>query len=265
MATQKTDWSEADLAAAQAVLGLMEADRAISAGALSDEQIMVLDGPELAQVVEMPWLAEHGGDQPSRLGEVALRGLVTRGEASVEVADGEIVAVTAGPAIAGLLVLRRRARAVLRVGRATADDALSVYCYLQPGGQVLEEVVDVNGFHQFTVLPPDLLGSRLADFIDPNRQAGLGRLERLGSLRDFLTLSASLPELSQAVAVSTITAAVGPGDPGRSSTIYAGPRGVYWLRQQADDSEPPESEAAVFQLSPLERDGLVRLPLDLLG
>ncbi|MDR1386331.1 MAG: hypothetical protein LBJ44_01820 [Propionibacteriaceae bacterium] len=258
------NWSEPDLAAARQVLALIEADRAISAGALTDEQIMVLDGPDLPQVVEMPWLAEHGGEHPSQLGEVALRGLVARGDATVRVSEGEITGVSAVPAITGLMVLRRRSRAVLRVGRATAEDALSAYFYLQPEGQLLEEVVDVNGFHQFTVLGQNLIGPRLADFIDPTGQAGTGQLERLGSLRDFLTLSASLPEMNQAVAVSTISVATSQDDPGLSSTVYAGPHGVYWLRQQEDDPEPPQSEAAVFKFSPIDRDRLARLPLDLL-
>jgi hypothetical protein len=147
----------------------------------------------------------------------------------------------------------------------TGVDALATYFYAQPGDRIiLEEVVDGNGFHRFSIYGPDVIGPRLADYIDPLNQAGSGTLERFGSLHDFVTLAASLPELSQANAISTITVATHHDDPGRSITVYASARGVYWLRQQDDDPEPATSEAAVFRLSPVSRDDLIRLPLDLL-
>ncbi|MCL2317246.1 MAG: hypothetical protein FWC46_09220 [Actinomycetia bacterium] len=230
--------SPRDAEAARHVLGMVVPGQAMRVWTLTDEQILVLDDPEQPQLVTQPWLPGRVGDPPNAemlvlAQEVALRGLVARGDVETVVSDSQIAEVTARPEITGCLVLRRLGNALLRVARATSQDATVAYFYRQDEGPILEEVVDENGLHAFAVYEPTVWGPRLADFLDPAQGAGRGAIDETGPASRFAENVGDRPELSQALAASSMTAVLRDVPTPKVATIFSSEAGTYWLRETA--------------------------------
>ena len=66
MTTSTMRWSPSDVAAAQAVLDRATVDETTPLVTLTDEEVVILDGLENAQLVPTPWLDAQDGDR-SRL------------------------------------------------------------------------------------------------------------------------------------------------------------------------------------------------------
>lgn len=163
-------YTQADVAAAIALLEGAGGGEPELVVALTDEQIAALDGYARRQFIAEPWLEEHPAQRRLAAG-VALRALVAAEQ--VRLCTDEDTGAQrwrAVPGIAGCLVLRRTAEqfttAERTVRTAQGPQVHRLHYYAHPAG-VLEEEVTAAGIHRFTALTPAQAGSRLSAFLDP--------------------------------------------------------------------------------------------------
>ena len=173
--------TERDAAGAMELLAAASADPELLI-VLTDEEIVALAGRDALSVAGSPYLDQEGVDETAHA-SAALRSLIARGlvvttdEAREE--EGEVL-IGAAPEggmqidrpIAGLLMLRTTASAVVHVTRQVAEQATRLVLHVEADGGVLEEFVSADGFHRFSVPTPAAAVERLARYIDPSGVAG---------------------------------------------------------------------------------------------
>lgn len=259
MTEQVMQFAAEDIEAAQSVLGRAVEGQATHVVTLTDEQLVILDGLHVEQVVPTPWLSAQEGADIELVGKVALRALLSRGlvvPAAREVEGTEPdFGLDAVPEITGPLVLRRTAQAVLGFERTTSLGTSWAFCYVHDDGGVLEEEVVDSGHHKFSVYPLSVLDERLSVFLDP-----VGAAVMSGAPRAITTteLETDPPvELAEALAVTQVSAVRTGSDVMVTQTVYAGPHGVFALRggDRADGSV-----AATLELVELGKAAVKRLP-----
>lgn len=235
MSTSTMRWSPGDIAAAKAVLDRATPDETTALVTLTDEEVVILDGLENAQLVPTPWLDAQDGDR-SLLGRVALRSLLARGLVVPTGVEKDEIGIEATADITGPLVLRRTARAILVAHRTTSVDTSWLYLYLHEDDVVLEEEVGTSGHHAFSVYPLGRAEGRLAVYLDPAQAAGDDGTVSTFDADDFATLAPTLPGLADARAVTVLTVARAGDDLVRTASVYTGPGGVHLVRGSGPES-----------------------------
>jgi len=250
-------WSTSDIAAARATLSRATAGEVSHVFSLTDEEIVVLDGVQHAQLVTTPYLDGLTDAERDLAPRVALRSLVVRDlvsatrEPDPADPDGEpAVGLTAVEEITGPLVLRRTADAICTIERTTTLGKHWVYLYRHEGDVVLEEEVSVEGAHAFSVYPADVARARVADFLDPARSAVLDTRARTLTREELTATAAQDPALASALDVSTIAGVVAGSDRVEVVTVYTTADAVHVLRgSEHDDAGDP----ATFSLQEASR------------
>lgn len=139
--------------------------------------------------------------------------------------------------LAGLLMLRATASAVVHVTRQDSEQATRLVLHIEADGGVLEEFVSANGFHRFSVPTRSAAVEHLARYVDPGAVAGAesgdpvtapiaeldsaeGELaETLADTRTLSVLTAvSAAEASQATIFATSGAVYAMDTPGEGAT-----------------------------------------------
>lgn len=176
-------FDDRSLASAVGVLDLGR-EALADVAALTDEELLALDGTETAQVAALPYLDAHAFDDGTRaaIARTAMRSLMTRRLVVSEVdaagyeerplADDKLLTVTAEPRIAGALVLRRTSRELVWFEREVSDQTHRLYYYPHDAGVVLEEEVTADGVHIFSVMPARLVPTRVRHLVDQFEIAG---------------------------------------------------------------------------------------------
>ncbi|WP_435737812.1 hypothetical protein V5D56_04235 [Cellulosimicrobium sp. PMB13] len=268
-ADQSMRWSVSDIAAAEQTLARSVPGEVTHVVTLTDEEVTILDGLHHEQLVALPWLDAQEGADRALVGRVALRSLLARGlvvpsdGAAAPGPDGDAqVGIEAAPEVTGPLVLRRTAHAILSAERTTALGKHWVYVYLHEDDRVLEEEVAPSGHHAFSVYPLADLSGRLAVFLDPATKAVLDGRSQTFTVEEFTAQAATVPEISDAVAVTTLAGVRAGSDVLVQVSVYATPDGVYVVRggEHGTDGAP-----VTLTLSEIGAATVRRLPLELLG
>ncbi|MUK03588.1 hypothetical protein GM708_17825 [Vibrio cholerae] len=218
MSTQQIEWTARDIECARSLLdGPAEAGRLLPA--LTDEEIVALDGVERSQLVPLPFLDRNDGDK-RLMATVALRGLLAKQIAYPTVQEGQTTPDGLGAIdeITGILTLRRTGQRIVSGERRSAAGVHWLFGYVH-GGRVLEEQISDAGVHAFEVYPVQELADRLALLVDPQSAAGAdGAVDVVPEAR----FEALAPEIfGDSLAVTTVVA--GGTDPGSQAalTVYA--------------------------------------------
>ena len=248
MSTSTMRWSSSDIAAAQAVLDRAPADETTALVTLTDEEVVILDGLDNAQLVPTPWLDAQDGDR-SLLGRVALRSLLARGLVVPTGATDTELGIEATPDITGPLVLRRTARALLVAHRTTSLDTSWVYLYLHEDDVVLEEEIGTSGHHTFRVYPLGSMAERLAAYLDPAQVTGEDGTPTTIDADDFAKRAPTLPGLADAQAVTVLTAARAGEDHVRTVSVYTGPSAVHLVQGSAEGTDTGPRTVDVAEIS----------------
>lgn len=235
---------------------------------LTDEEITALAGRDSLTLTGSPYLDQEGVDETAHA-SAALRSLIARGlvvtadegmeeEGEVIIGEATARAVQIDRPIAGLLMLRSTASAVVHVTRQVSEQLTRLVLHVETDGGVLEEFVSADGFHRFSVPTRSAAVERLARYIDPGAVAGdeggrsatapvaaldSGEGELGGELADTRTLS-----------VLTAVSA----DEASQATIFATSGAVYAM----DTPEEGEAEATVNGLSAAELRTMLAEVLD---
>ncbi|GAA1850119.1 hypothetical protein [Myceligenerans crystallogenes] len=242
MDQQEMRFDSADVDAAQGVMGRIVPGKSTRVVALTDEQVLILDGVETEQVVPLPWLDEQGDADRSLVGRVALRSMLSQGLVkTLPTADGSDVTLEAIPEITGPLVLRRTAQAIMSVERTTSLGKSWVFCYVHDGLGILEEDVADSGHHRFSVYSQDHLGERLQGFLDPTSAAVLSGRTRTFGVGQFEAEAASIPEVAEAQVVTTLAVVRAEAEEIVNVSVFAGPQGVFVLRGSDRDGSGNET------------------------
>lgn len=271
MTQQTMRWSAADIAAAEQTLARSTAGEVTHVVTLTDEEVTILDGLQNPQLVVLPWLDAQEGADRSLVGRVALRSLLARGlvvpteEQAAGQADADgapQVQIEAVPEVTGPLVLRRTASAILSAERTTSLGKHWVYLYLHEDDRVLEEEVGPSGHHAFSVYPLAEVAGRVAVFADPAAKAVLDGRSQTFTPDELAAQAPTLPELADAVAVTTLAGVRAGSDVLVQVSVYATPDGVYVVRgtEHGEDGAP-----VTLTLSEVGPATVRRLPLELLG
>lgn len=222
---------------------------------LTDEEIVALAGRDTLALTGSPYLDQEGVDESAHA-SAALRSLIARGlvatadeamedEGETIIGDAQDRAMQIDRPIAGLLMLRSTASAVVHVTRQVSEQMTRLVLHVETDGGMLEEFVSADGFHRFSVPTPSAAIERLARYIDPNSVAG----EESGH-----SVTASIAELDSAEGeiaakladtrtLSVLTAV--SGAEASQATIFATSGAVYAM----DTPEEGESEATVSEQS----------------
>ncbi|MEL7975462.1 hypothetical protein AAG589_06315 [Isoptericola sp. F-RaC21] len=262
MSEQAVRFDDADLEAARSTLARAVDGAATHVVTLTDEQVMILDGLDREQIVPLPWLDEQEGADRALVGKVALRALLSQGVVVPGPGrDDDEVSLEAVPDITGPMLLRRTAQAILSAERVTSIDRSWVVCYLHDDAGVLEEEVSTSGHHRFSVYPVAYLGERLSTYLDPIAAAARdGEPLRL-STAELEERGATMPELTEARAVTTVSA-VRSGVPELVNvTVYAGPLGTFVL----EGGDRASTGGAELTLTEVAADRVRALPVELVA
>jgi len=266
---QTMRWSASDIAAAEQTLARSAAGEVTHVVTLTDEEVTILDGLQNPQIVALPWLDAQEGADRSLVGRVALRSLLARGlvvpseEAAPAVDDGDPrVGIEAAPEVTGPLVLRRTATAIVSAERTTAIGRHWVYLYLHEDDRVLEEEVAPSGHHSFSVYPLSEVSGRLGVFLDPAAKAVLDGRTQTFTVEEFTAQAASLPEIADAVAVTTLAGVQAGSDVLVQVSVYATPDGAYVVRGAEHGADGAPVTLTLSEAGPVT---VRRLPLELLG
>ncbi|HEY8699927.1 MAG TPA: hypothetical protein VIM08_03020 [Arthrobacter sp.] len=226
MSTNTMKWTQRDVECAAKVL-----DSASAPGSalptLTDEEIVALDGVQHEQIVALPWLSAQNTEKEI-LCAVALRGLLAKELVYPVIFEGETepTRLHALEDITGALTLRRSGDCVVSIERTVSTGRRWLYAYIHVEGVLLEEVDD-GGLHGFSVITPERLPARLADFVDPDGAAARDSEAVSYSEAGF---EASAPTvLGDTRAASNVVAFTTASDAFPTITVYAGPSGVHVL------------------------------------
>lgn len=184
-ATADTDppFDERSLACAVGVLD-QGREKVTPVAAVSDEELVALDGITAPQITALPFLEEHAPELADRepLARTAMRSLMVRRQVISEIeaaefeerplADDRLQRVVAEPLLAGALVLRRSSRDLVVFEREVSAGVHRLYYYPHDGGVVLEEEVTGDGVHMFTVMPRASVAERVRHLVDQSGAAG---------------------------------------------------------------------------------------------
>lgn len=213
---ERRPFDDRSLASAVGVLDLGREELA-DVAALTDEELLALDGTEAAQVAALPYLDAHPVDAETRtaIARTAMRSLMTRRLVVSEVdaagyeerplADDKLLAVTAEPRITGALVLRRTSRELVWFEREVSDQTHRLYYYPHDAGVVLEEEVTADGVHIFSVMPERLVPTRVRHLVDQFEIAGEDGVPRTISLADVETDPDLAPRIADTRALTVGT------------------------------------------------------------
>lgn len=256
MTTKTMKWTQRDVECAARVLASATA-LGTALPTLTDEEVVALDGVQHEQVVSLPWLSAQTVEKDI-LCAVALRGLLAKELVYPVIFEGESepTRLHAVEDITGALTLRRSGDSVVSIERTVSTGKRWLYAYVHVEGVLLEEVDD-GGLHGFTVITPERLPARLADFVDPDGAAA----------HDSETVSYTESEfevdaprvLGDTRAASNVVAFSTGSDAFPTITAYTGPSGVHVLTPRA---APPASPGAPSGGVSLELRGTARVTLE---
>lgn len=222
---------------------------------LTDEEIVALAGRDALSLVGSPYLDQDGLDESAHA-QAALRGLIARGlvitadearENEGQTIIGEALdrAVQLDRPLAGLLMLRSTASAVVSVTRQVSEQTTRLALHVEDGGGVLEEFVSADGFHRFSVPTPEAAVERAAMYIDPTRSAGDETGEAVTA--SIAELDAGGGELAEKLAdtrtLSVLTAV--SADEAMQVTIFATTESLFAM----DTPSESDAEGTVRELS----------------
>ena len=226
MSTNTMKWTQRDVECAAKVLESASPD-GIALPTLTDEEVVALDGVQHEQIVALPWLSAQTTEKEI-LCAVALRGLLAKELVYPVIFEGESepTRLHALEDITGALTLRRSGDSVVSIERTVSTGKCWLYAYIHVEGVLLEEVDD-GGLHGFSVITPERLTARLAEFVDPEGAA----------VRDSETVSYSAPDFEAAAptvlgdtrAASNVVAFSTGSDAFPTITVYTGSAGVHVL------------------------------------
>jgi hypothetical protein len=128
--------------------------------------------------------------------------------------------------ITGALTLRRSGDSVVSIERTVSTGKRWLYAYVHVEGVLLEEVDD-GGLHGFTVITPERLPARLAEFVDPDGAAARDSETSSYSEADFEAYASTA--LADTLAASNVVALNTGSDDFPTLTVYTGPSGVHVL------------------------------------
>lgn len=231
---------------------------------LTDEEIVALAGRDTLSLTGSPYLDQEGVDEAAHA-SAALRSLIARGlvvtvdeamENEGETVIGEALdrALQIDRPIAGLLMLRSTASAVVHVTRQVSEQMTRLVLHVEADGGVLEEFISADGFHRFSVPTPTAAIERLARFIDPT---GIAGQESGGPITaPIAELDAAEGELAETLAdtrtLSVLTAV--SATEAMQATIFATSGAVFAM----DTPEEGETEATVSEQSAEDLRELLR-------
>lgn len=222
---------------------------------LTDEEIVALAGRDALSLVGSPYLDQDGVDESAHA-QAALRGLIARGlvittdearENEGQTIIGEALdrAVQLDRPLAGLLMLRSTAGAVVSVTRQVSEQTTRLVLHVESGGGVLEEFVSADGFHRFSVPTPEAAVERAAMYIDPTGSAGDETGEAVTA--SIAELDAGGGELAEKLAdtrtLSVLTAV--SADEAMQVTIFATTESLFAM----DTPSESDAEGTVRELS----------------
>ncbi len=233
-------WSEHDRQAALTILG-RATHPCEQVFALSDEEIVALDGTAHSQIVPTPWLDAQTFTKDA-LGGIALRGLIARGQVAlgkVETPEGEETGqlkLTAVAEITGPLMLRRTSQRLVRVERQTPGTTAWAFAYVHEGERVLIEDVDPNGLHLFLIGDLDAAAAYLAGFANVFEIEGSsGGVPERFTEAEFAALSEPPAALRDSEAISTVVAFRHSDEHVEVRVVYAGPERLGVLDIASDE------------------------------
>src|SRR5699024_5590862 len=147
--------------------------------------------------------------------------------------------------IAGLLMLRTTASAVVHITRRVSEQTTRLVLHLEADGGVLEEFVSADGFHRFSVPTPAAAVERMARYIDPHEVAGTESGEPVTA--PIAELDAAEGEIGERLAdtraLSVLTAV--SATEASQTTLFATSDALFAM----DTPEEGESEATVGEQS----------------
>lgn len=223
--------------------------------ALTDEEIVALAGRDALSLTGSPYLDQEGVDETAHasaaLRSLLARGLVTSVDEAME-AEGEVVigeardrAMQIDRPIAGLLMLRATASAVVHITRQVSEQTTRLVLHVEADGGVLEEFVSADGFHRFSVPTPAAAVERMARYIDPSEVAGAESGEPVTA--PIAELDSAEGELAEHLAdtrVLSVLTAVSATEASQA-TLFATTEAVFAM----DTPEEGETEATVSEQS----------------
>lgn len=231
---------------------------------LTDEEIVALAGRDALSFAGSPYLDQEGVDETAHAA-AALRSLIARGlvvtvddamenEGETIIGEARERALQIDRPIAGLLMLRSTASAVVHVTRQVAEQTTRLVLHVETDGGVLEEFVSADGYHRFSVPTPSAAVERLARYIDANAVAGESSGEAITApIAELDAADGALGEkLADTRALSVLTAV--SAEEASQATIFATSDAVFAM----DTPEEGETEATVGEQSATELRELLR-------
>jgi hypothetical protein len=236
MTTNTMKWTERDVQCAAKVLESATADGA-ALPTLTDEEVVALDGVQHEQVVALPWLSAQTTEK-AVLCAVALRGLLAKELVYPVIFQGESEPsrLHAVEDITGALTLRRSGDSVVSIERTVSTGKRWLYAYVHVEGVLLEEVDD-GGLHGFTIITPERLPARLAEFVDPEGAAARDSEASSYSESEFEAHASTA--LTDTLAASNVVAFSTGSDDFPTVTVYTGPSGVHLLTPRVSRAATP--------------------------
>ncbi|MDR0489042.1 MAG: hypothetical protein LBG99_06570 [Propionibacteriaceae bacterium] len=225
-------------------------------GMLTDEQILAVEGLELAQPTVLPW-HETQPDPETRI-VTAARALFAAG-LFIPGSGKDDSRISAD--MTGILSSRRASPVLLIIERETSESRRWSYSYLF-NTAVLEEQVSADGFHTFVALSTSDLGDHLVGLLDPFDTAGnTAELGRFTSIDDFDKDKASFPIVTEAIAVSTMTLLDAQIGQATTIIVFASGTGVAILETQ----QTPDDANQTYVLRCVSRKDLIELTYHLIA
>jgi hypothetical protein len=226
MTTNTMKWTERDVQCAAKILESASPE-GTALPTLTDEEVVALDGVQHDQIVALPWLSAQTVEKEI-LCAVALRGLLAKELVYPVIFQGESepTRLHAVDEITGALTLRRSGDSVVSIERTVSTGKRWLYAYVHVEGVLLEEVDD-GGLHGFTVITPERLPARLAEFVDPEGAAARDSETSSYSEADFEAHASAA--LADTLAASNVVALNTGSDDFPTLTVYTGPSGVHVL------------------------------------
>lgn len=230
---------------------------------LTDEEILALAGRDSLSFTGSPYLDQEGVDETAQasaaLRSLIARGLVTTVDEAMEPEGRTLLgadqqrSMQIDRPIAGLLMLRATASAVVHVTRQVSEQATRLVLHVEADGGVLEEFVSADGFHRFSVPTPSAAVERLARFVDPTGAAGAkGGPARTATIAELDSGEGALAAtLADARTLSVLTAL--SAAEASQVTLFASTGAVHAM----DTPEQGETEAEVRELSRTELRSLI--------